>query len=218
MAQDWDIRTRGTVCNGCETAFEDGNPFHSVLTFNEEGYQRADFCQPCWDAGKNDTPSVVSYWQGVFKAPPPPAEEALKKETAESLLRKLMEEDDAEMHSVIFILAVMLERKRTLVERDVHTREDDQAMVRVYEHRKSGETFLVVDPKLGLAEIEPVQIQVVNLLGGPTEKKSAAAKGDTPPSENDAAQDQTAPTDTPASEESAPQPIEAEPLGETNAS
>ncbi len=175
MAQDWNIRTRGTVCNGCENAFEDGNAYHSVLIFNEDGYNRSDFCQACWDGGKKDTPNIVSYWKGVFKSPPPPAEEPLKKETAESLLRKLMEEDDEEMHSVIFILAVMLERKRTLIERDVHTRDDDQAMVRVYEHRKSGETFLVVDPKLSLTEIEPVQTQVINLLGGPIEKKSDAS-------------------------------------------
>lgn len=183
MAQDWDIRSRGTKCDACEKDFEDGQVFHSNLIFGDEGYQRSDFCQSCWDAGKKDIGSVVSYWLGKFKAPPPPAEEVLKKETAESLLRKLMEEDDPGMHNVIFILAVMLERKRLLIERDVHIREDDHSMVRVYEHRKSGETFLVVDPKLSLAEIEPVQIQVINLLGGPRPPKSkqdadAAAKPD----------------------------------------
>ncbi|MDA1043846.1 MAG: hypothetical protein O3C57_01340 [Verrucomicrobia bacterium] len=172
MAQDWDIRSRGTKCNACEKGFEDAQTFHSSLTFGEEGYQRTDFCQTCWDAGQKDIPSVVSYWLGKFKSPPPPAEEAVKKETAESLLRKLMEEDDPDMHNVIFILAVMLERKRILVERDVHTRENDQALVRVYEHRLSGETFLVVDPKLSLTEIEPVQIQVINLLGGPRTPKA----------------------------------------------
>lgn len=175
MAQDWEIRTRGTVCNGCATAFEDANAFHSILVFNEEGYTRLDFCETCWASGKKNTPHIVSYWKGVFKSPPPPAEEPLKKETAETLLRKLMEEDNAEMHSVIFILAVMLERKRTLIERDVHTRQADQATVRVYEHRKTGETFLVVDPKLSLTEIGPVQEQVINLLGGPLEKKPNAA-------------------------------------------
>ena len=179
MAQDWDIRTRGIACSGCETAFEDGSVFHSVLVFGEEGYQRADYCAACWEGGKQDTPDVVSYWQGLFRLPPPPAEEALKKETAESLLRKLMEDDDPDMHNVIFILAVMLERKRLLIERDVHTREDDQAMVRVYEHRKSGETFLVVDPKLSLNEIEPVQLQVITLLGG-TSPANGATKAEAP--------------------------------------
>jgi hypothetical protein len=46
-------------------------------------------------------------------------------------------------------------------------------MVRVYEHRKSGETFLVVDPKLSLNEIEPVQLQVITLLGGASPEKGA---------------------------------------------
>jgi hypothetical protein len=59
----------------------------------------------------------------------------------------------------------MLERKKILVEKEVQTRED-RTKIRIYEHKKTGETFLVVDPELKLAEIEKVQEEVVRLLGG----------------------------------------------------
>jgi hypothetical protein len=77
----------------------------------------------------------------------------------------MVAKEDADDTNAIYILAVMLERKRILVEKDVQTRED-KTKIRVYEHKKTGETFLVIDPELKLAEIEKVQEEVVGLLGG----------------------------------------------------
>ena len=48
--------------------------------------------------------------------PPPEPEEALKKETAESLLRRIMTKEDETKINLVYILAVMLERKRILVD------------------------------------------------------------------------------------------------------
>ena len=164
MAHDWDIKTRGEACGSCEQPFADEQQYLGTLVFGEEGYSRSDYCQKCWDS-KDEQLQIYSVWHGVFKMPPPPEEEALKKETAESLLRKLIEDDDPTKGNVIYILAVMLERKKILIERDVKI-EDDGRMVRVYEHRKTGETFVVRDPKLQLDELEGVQEEVVLMLGG----------------------------------------------------
>jgi hypothetical protein len=101
----------------------------------------------------------------VFKLPPPPAPEALKKETAASLLRELMENKDAANQNTIYILAIMLERRRVLAERDVQTRKDG-VKIRVYEHRKTGETFLIPDPCLKLSQLNEIQEEVVARLGG----------------------------------------------------
>ena len=67
--------------------------------------------------------------------------------------------------NVIYILAVLLERKRILTERDVQTRDDD-IVTRVYEHRQTGEVFLIPDPRLHLDQLEEVQKEVVLMLGG----------------------------------------------------
>lgn len=115
---------------------------------------------------------TVSVWKGVFHPPPPPPEEALKKETADSLLRKLIAKNDPSHANVIFILAVMLERRRVLVERDVQHRADGGTL-RVYEHRATGDTFLVTDPQLDLNRLEQVQEEVLAMLGGKAEETSS---------------------------------------------
>jgi hypothetical protein len=175
MAQEWDIKPRGDACHACETPFQDRQTYFATLVFGEEGYERADYCEGCWESrGREDTP--YSTWQGTFILPPPEPEEALKKETAESCLRRLMEDEDDKNRNVIYILAVMLERKRILAEKDVRKR-DDGVLIRVYEHRKTGETFLVPDPQLRLDQLEHVQQEVVTMLGSPAKPKGDTGQG-----------------------------------------
>ena len=195
MADEWNIAPRGRVCSACEQPFDDRQACRSLLAYDSEGYTRSDYCVPCWES-EDRTSGSFSMWEGVFDAPPPRAEEPLKKETAESLLRRLLEDNDDESHTnVIYILGVMLERKRTLVERDVRTRRDG-SLLRVYEHRRSGEVFLVPDPELRLDELEETQQQVVAILGG--ERRPASGQEDAPAAESEqssAADDQQAARD-----------------------
>jgi len=173
MAQDWDIKPRDESCSGCQTPFVDEQAYFSALVFDTDGYKRADYCEKCWLVKDEETVLPYSMWQGVYRVPPPEREEPLKKETAESLLRKLMEEEDPTKANVIYILAVMLERNRLLVERDLQTN-DQGTLIRVYEHKKTGETFLIPDPKLRLDQLEVVQQEVIAMLGGPMKKGDAA--------------------------------------------
>jgi len=177
MAQDWNISPRGNLCADCEKVFENNETYFSALVFGEEGYQRLDFCVGCW-VGKEAELQPFSSWKGTYIVPPPPDEkqEPLKKENAESLLRRLIEDDDASNAGVIYILAIMLERKKELVEKDVRV-DEDGTVHRVYEHRKTGETFLILDPQLRLDRLGEVQMQVAEMLGmaDKTEKESEPA-------------------------------------------
>ena len=69
------------------------------------------------------------------------------------------------MESPAIILAVMLERRRIMVEKEVQTPEGSGTKIRVYEHKQTGESFVVPDPQLSLSEIEHVQREVIELLG-----------------------------------------------------
>ena len=163
MNQEWNIRPRGTSCKSCQTAFTDGQPYFTRLVFGEQGYDRGDFCEPCWAAEATGRPRHSS-WKGIFRMPPPEPDRKVKKETAESLLRQLMETNDPAKRNAIYILAVMLERQRVFVERDVRVM--DGARTLFYEHRKTGETFSIQDPQLRLTELEPVQAEIMALLTG----------------------------------------------------
>jgi hypothetical protein len=132
------------------------------LVVTPEGLRREDYAEAHWTAELKA--GALSAWKSVFRAPPPATEEPLKKESAEAALRKLMAEDDPGNANAIFVLAVMLERKKTLVEKDVRDRPEG-GWLRVYEHRTTGEAFLIPDPALKLSELEQVQEEVAVRLG-----------------------------------------------------
>ena len=174
MNAEWNIRACAPGCTACERPFADRERLMSRLVFTEDGYAREDYCMDCWEGRPNAGAGEVSTWTAVWLAPEQKAPEPLKKETAESLLRELMELEDPAKRNVIFILAVMLERRRILVEKDVQI-QPDQGKIRVYEHKKTGESFVVPDPELRLAEIEQVQREVMELLGAPAPGDGAKA-------------------------------------------
>jgi hypothetical protein len=165
MAQEWNIRHRGHECALCGCAFKDRQKVISALREVDDGYERVDSCAVCWREQPRDW-EPFSMWDGVYHAPKPRIkEEPVKKENAESLLRKLIVLEDPAMLNVVYVLAVMLERGRQLVERDAKPHESG-GILRIYEHKISGDTFVVLDPRLHLDKLAIVQQQVVTLLSG----------------------------------------------------
>lgn len=170
--QEWNIQACGHVCAATGQPFADGQVIFSKLFTTAEGYARADFSEAGWtdEARKG----AISHWKGVYHTPPAKAEDPLKKGTVETLLRQFMAKDDYSKLNIVYILAVMLERKRILAEKDVQKREDG-SRIRVYEHRKTGEIFTIPDPDLKLNELEAVQAEVASLLGIPPRKSKDQA-------------------------------------------
>jgi len=165
MSQEWNIRSRGHVCTICEKPLVDKTPVVSALREVADGYERFDCHPECWKTAERDW-QPFSQWDGVYLAPvKEERKEPLKKEDAGELLRQLVTMDDPAMKNVVYVLAVMLERSKILVERDAKEL-DDGTIRRVYEDRKQGDTFVILDPRLRLENLGEVQQQVVALLSG----------------------------------------------------
>ena len=180
---DWNIQSRSRQCHECEQGFEDQQIYHSLL-FSEQGeYSRKDVCETCWQtqfaAASGAAKGFVSHWRGRYLAPPPPPPEAIRKDTAESLLRKLVEKNLPEYAGALYILAVMLERKRVLKVRDQIKK--DGKRVFVYEHGKNGDVFTIAEPDLRLDELEKIQHIVADLMenGLPDEPTDESDSEDT---------------------------------------
>jgi hypothetical protein len=171
----WKIRAPSDHCSLSGAAFADGEVFYTCLSElpGEEGYLREDFSESSWEQVKEQR-SPFSFWRSVFEAKPPVDPEAgqpLRKNDAESLLFRLQEEDSPTTLRTRYILALMLERKRIL--RPVSHETDAERPVLVYEHAKSGEVILVTDPRIRLEEVEEVEREVRELLGGGEERAEA---------------------------------------------
>lgn len=161
---EWNIQSRAHGCESCARAFVDRQPYHTVLSDEKSDFRRQDVCNDCWQAKFSDArvhAGFISCWQGIYEAPTPVIE-AVNKETAETLLRKLIEQNDPSHGPATYILAVMLERKRILKVREQVVREGRRTFI--YEQPKTGDVFTITDPDLHLDQLEEVQRDVASLL------------------------------------------------------
>ena len=163
---EWNIQSRAHACEACAQPFAAKQPYHTLLLDEPAALRRSDVCEPCWEkqfAGDATSRSgFISHWQGVYEAPPAQPVEAIQKENAETILRKLIEQNDPSHAPAAYILAVMLERKRLLKVKEQIKR--DGRRVFVYEQPKTGDIFTIADPGLHLDQLEAVQHDVAQLL------------------------------------------------------
>lgn len=165
IAESWHVRSRGRECAATQRAFTDGESIITALFPDPEssGYIRRDFCEEGWKERIEADERPFSFWKTRFAAPTSNENASpVEKLSAEEILQRLVEEDEDHTENARFILAVMLERQKLLRETD--SQHTPSGILRVYEHRKTGEVFIVKDPNIPLSQIEAVQNEVFVLL------------------------------------------------------
>lgn len=158
--ENWRVQNCALFCSVCKKPFADKEKLFSRLLFAGREYIRHDLCEVCWGKSTHG----LSSWRTTFVDPVDLPQAGMNKESAEALLRTLVARGDDDDTNVIFILAIMLERKKVLIERDVQVLEGKRKL-RIYEHKRTNESFMVIDPQLKLDELTEVQVQVSELLG-----------------------------------------------------
>jgi len=165
LAESWHVRSRSRECASTNRHFEDGEDIVTALFPDPEssGYLRRDYCIEAWEARGEEEEVPFSFWRSIYQLPESETRvDPIKQLSPEELLERLIEEDQEHTENTRYILAVMLERKKLLRETD--SQQMPNGIMRVYEHRKTGEVFLVRDPNIPLDQIEQVQQEVFALL------------------------------------------------------
>ncbi len=170
MTQDWTIQSRSHTCAATARAFAVDESFYTLLYPDGAGFRREDLCEEAFKA-RNENLQPFSFWRTKYEAPVPAQAEAVSKQTAEDLLRSYLEDSAPGLENARFILALMLERKRILKEREVKYAPDG-TLTRIYEHAKTGEVFIIADPQLHLTQVADIQAQVADQLGRPPGPKT----------------------------------------------
>jgi hypothetical protein len=161
MLSEWEIKARSRYCGRTDEPFADGDRIYTLLFRDRGGFRREDVSEKAWEKAKEGA-EPFSFWKSKYQAPDPPAPEQMPKESAEELLRKLITEDRPEHVNVRYVLTILLERKKTLKQVDI--RESGEERILIYEHAKTGEAFIVGDPRLKLNQLDSVQAEVYALL------------------------------------------------------
>jgi len=166
--RNWEIKSRSRSCCFCETSFELGQSYHCLLSLGGEEPIRSDFCERCWrekDLDKSRGEEGVAYWRASFHqiSRRKETEDPIEKDLVQHLLDKYINSEEPEHINLCYILALLQERKKTLVVRQM-SRDEEGNRFTVYEHRERGDTFLVRDPELSLAQAETVEVEIKALL------------------------------------------------------
>ena len=195
MQREWKIRARSHQCHHHESPFKDGDTVVTVIRWDagEGDFVRLDFSEDGWQqhqqvVGQDEPP--FSVWRSTYEPPPPPEDKSgpVAREGAESLLRRMVEDDLPTTENARYVLALLLERRKLL--KQAEAKESEVGRILFYEHVKSGELFLIKDPQLRLDQLEPVQEEVALLIGG--KAPAAEAEAATP----EQGPDSTAPSGT----------------------
>lgn len=178
LHEPWSIKSRAHYCSITERKFTDGESFYTAIFPDPEegGYLRKDFSKEAWDNREKDADEPFSFWSTLYHVPVKEDEVTVTDESPEDLLRRLIEEDEEHTENARYILAIMLERKKQLVEAD--NQPTATGIIRIYEHRKSGDVFIVKDPNIPLSEVESIQNEVSELLEHGGRKKENDAEGE----------------------------------------
>lgn len=185
--RNWEIKVRSRNCSVCGQPFETGQTLHTLLTLSGEECERRDYCARCWkEAGpeKDRGGAGAAYWQSSFKRlTPPPEEEAIKRDVIERLLKRYLDSEEEAHLNLCYILALLEERKKVFRLRE-KIRDEGGRTVMVYEHTATGETFLIRDPHLTLAQVEAVQGQVRELIEAEKGREQPGTDGQPPTGES----------------------------------
>ncbi len=165
LAESWHVRSRSRECAATQRAFIDGETIVTALFPDPEssGYVRRDFCLEAWQNLPEDAEKPFSFWKTTFSGPTTAGTvDPVERLSPEEILVRLVEEDEDHTENTRYILAVMLERQKILRETD--SQRTPNGILRVYEHRKTGEVYLIRDPDIPLSQVESVQNEVFILL------------------------------------------------------
>ncbi len=164
MKEPWSIKSRARECAESGDAFQSGQKIRAAIFPDPEssGYLRKDYTIEAWENRKGEE-DPFSCWLTTYE--PPVTEEKAEDvvdDDPETLLKRLVDEEEEHTENARYILAVMLERKKLLRETD--TQEIPSGILRIYEHRKSGDVYIIKDPQIALTDVDRVQEEVRQLL------------------------------------------------------
>jgi hypothetical protein len=194
LHESWHVRNRSRECSLTQTPFVEGQPIVTALFPDPDssGYLRKDFCEDAWKNRDSDAETPFSNWRTKFQPTPVnDTQPAVTKQTAEELLTTLVEEDQEHTENTRYILAVMLERQKLLRETD--TQPTSGGTLRIYEHRKTGEVYIVKDPNIPLSEVEKIQEEVIAMLSPKPAYEEPAPATENEATEAEAGTDSTKP-------------------------
>ena len=145
-ADDWDRRTglpQG-VCVACGVKMAAGDAYVACLSFKDGAMVREDRCETCGKGAPAE--GLLGVWRGKTAVPKGPASRRLDFDTLAELFPRLDGRDDDSSKRLLWITALLLLRKKILLQSARET--VDGAEVLTVKFRHDDRIFRVRDPQM----------------------------------------------------------------------
>ncbi len=170
---DYKISRSTRTCIACEKQFNEGEEYFAAIFEGPEQFLRKEFCAACWagDTGREAAEGSYSHWK--VRVPEKPAERKHKLDVraASTFFRRLAGSDEPHKRDFAYLLALLLMRKKVLVQRET-TRNGEKDFM-VLRFRGEDEDYRTEDPHLPAEALERVKDDLGSLLNMDTETQPA---------------------------------------------
>lgn len=161
---DWQIQSMSKDCKFCGLAFIRNQRVRTVLLRAQEGFERIDLCDKCWELHWKDElkrpAEFISSWSTIYRSASPRRQ--MNKDAIERILRELLTGSENINEGLCYILALILEQKKVF--RLKGELIEGERIFLQYENIKSGELFIVPYPKLDWSKMPELELQIERLL------------------------------------------------------
>lgn len=155
MRRDWEeyIKKPG-FCSRCKKEFAESEEYYAVLLERGEEFVRYDFCLNCWSSELEA--ESFSFWRGRIPQKDRPAKVFVDNNILMDLFREIVAKEDEGKAGFLFVLSLMLMRKRLL--RIVSTSYDESGR-ELWTVRLQGDDneYRLVNPELTDEDIERIK-------------------------------------------------------------
>jgi len=112
---DWKISKGRGECSGCEKIFEDKEALFSALEIEEDGVNRHDYCEDCFN--KKEEKDREVFWR-TRNSYVRPEKKSVNFEVLRDLFFKMLKVDEKEFKDLTYLIGLILVRKRFLQLKD----------------------------------------------------------------------------------------------------
>jgi hypothetical protein len=170
--QKWKISAPARKCAVTGKIFEPDETIYSFLFKQDDGtLARVDITETTLGdyLDEPEAEQAFSTWKGKFRPGQARAEgeedvpAREPGEAAEDALRALSEENAIDTRHSRYVLALYLERKKRIKPVDKKTGVAEDPVI-IYEHRKTGEVFIVSEPELDVARLDEAREALAEVM------------------------------------------------------
>ena len=156
-------RTKKT-CSSCGAAYGENETFFSAVRDLPAGLERSDYCPKCWEALPQDSrKGFFSFWRTSIRPKGPAKRRPLDLETAREFFVRLHGSAEAQKQNFLYLLALLIMRKRGLVLSKTIRESDGEIMILHFPH-ETETLYHVKSPALDAAALEVIRAEFCELL------------------------------------------------------